>query len=68
MLVLSRKVNESIQILLPGNQIIRVVVTKFQKGQVSLGFIAPQEIRIYREELLHGESESGESATPPTIR
>ena len=68
MLVLSRKVNESIQILVPGIGNIRIVVTKNQKGIVSLGFIAPQEIRIYREELLHGEGESGESATPPAIR
>jgi carbon storage regulator len=48
MLVLSRKVGE--EIIIADN--IRVRVVSIQGNQVRLGFTAPTEVRIQREELL----------------
>ena len=48
MLVLSRKVGEEIVI---GDN-IRVRVLSIQGNQVRLGFVAPREVAITREELL----------------
>ncbi len=48
MLVLSRKVGEEIII---GHD-IRVRVVSIQGNQVRLGFVAPKEVPIHREELL----------------
>jgi carbon storage regulator len=47
MLVLSRRRDECV--LIDGN--IRVRVLDIRGNQVRLGFEAPEEIRIYREEL-----------------
>lgn len=48
MLVLSRKAGEAIYI---GDN-IKVVVTEISGGKVRLGFEAPKDIQIAREELL----------------
>lgn len=50
MLVLSRKVDE---VLVAGPVVIRVL--KVQGGRVSLGLIAPPEVRILRAELCEGD-------------
>jgi carbon storage regulator len=50
MLVLSRKVGESIQI--DGD--IRVTVTQVRGGRVRLSISAPSSVRIAREEILLG--------------
>jgi carbon storage regulator len=47
MLVLSRKISESIQI---GSDIV-ITVTQISKGMVKLGIVAPAHIRILRGEL-----------------
>jgi carbon storage regulator len=47
MLVLSRKVEEAIQI---GPQVV-VRVLGIENGQVKLGIDAPREVKIYRSEL-----------------
>jgi carbon storage regulator len=47
MLVLSRKIGESI--LIDGG--IRITIVGIQRNQVRLGFEAPDQIRILREEL-----------------
>jgi carbon storage regulator CsrA len=48
MLVLSRKLNESIQI---GDR-IRITVVRVEGGQIRLGIEAPREITVMRGELL----------------
>lgn len=47
MLVLSRKINESIKI---GND-IELVVTKISGNKVSIGIRAPNDVRILRSEI-----------------
>lgn len=54
MLVLSRKVGESIEI---GGG-IRVTVTEVRGGRVRLSIQAPPEIRVFRKELLDAASEA----------
>jgi carbon storage regulator len=48
MLVLSRKVGESILI----SESIRVTVVQVANGRIRLGIDAPPEVRVLREELL----------------
>lgn len=55
MLVLTRKIGETIRI---GDN-VTVRVLGLRGGQVSLGFIAPSDVRIFREEVLHGPGTSG---------
>ena len=57
MLVLSRKLGETVVI---GDQ-VRVTVIAIQGNQVRLGFSAPQDVRIFREELLPDSLSSDES-------
>lgn len=56
MLVLSRKRDESIVIVIPPSndvQVVRMKVTDFQRdaGRAKLGFEAPESIRIHRQEV-----------------
>ncbi|MGW8179132.1 MAG: carbon storage regulator [bacterium] len=48
MLVLTRKVGESIQI---GDDVV-ITITRNRGGTVSIGITAPQSVRIMRSELL----------------
>ena len=48
MLILTRKIGETIRI---GDD-VTVRVLALRGGQVSLGFTAPNEVRIFREEVL----------------
>ena len=59
MLVLSRKVNESV--IIDGG--IRVMVVGVRGNQVRLGFEAPSGVRIFREELCAKSRTSGEAET-----
>jgi carbon storage regulator len=51
MLVLTRKVGEQIVI----NDNIIVTVVSVRANQVRLGFTAPGDVSIYRQELLQGD-------------
>jgi len=63
MLVLSRKVGEEIVI---GND-IRVRVVSVQGNQIRLGFIAPKDVPIHREELLRPERRTSRLPQPDAI-
>ncbi len=52
MLVLSRRVGESIEIA--GG--IRVTVTEVRGGRVRLSIQAPPEVRVFRKEILDAEA------------
>lgn len=58
MLVLSRKVGESIQIA--GD--IRITVTEVRGGRVRLSIEAPQSVRIARQEILNSTPSAVESS------
>jgi carbon storage regulator len=49
MLVLSRRLGEEIII----NDNIRVKVVAIQGNRVKLGFVAPEEVTVHREEIHH---------------
>lgn len=51
MLVLDRKIDESF-LIISGNDITRVTLLKSNRKRASIGIEAPQEIKIYREEVL----------------
>jgi carbon storage regulator len=50
MLVLTRKLGEKVII----NDNITLTVVAVENGRVRLGFEAPREVAIYREELMNG--------------
>jgi carbon storage regulator len=64
MLVLTRKLNESI--IINGN--IRVTVIAIRGNQIRLGIEAPGEVPIYREELLQANQTSEEQAETSPAR
>ncbi len=65
MLVLSRRPDE--KILLPTVPVLIKVISS-NTGLVRLGFDAPADVPILREELTHGESSVPEEAEAPTLR
>jgi carbon storage regulator len=61
MLVLSRKIGESIQIA--GD--IRVTVTEVRGGRVRLSIEAPSSIRVLRKEITDGAAHARLDVPPP---
>jgi carbon storage regulator len=63
MLILTRKIGEMIRI---GDD-VTVRVLAVRGGQVSLGFTAPNDVRIFREEVLRDDAAAAaaESAREP---
>lgn len=59
MLILSRKVDESIIIA----DTITVKVVSIDKGVVKLGIDAPQHIRVLRSELIRAVADSNQQAS-----
>ena len=57
MLVLSRKVGESIILKLPNDEQVRICLTEYQGQQTRVGIEAPEAIKIIREELLYKTNE-----------
>ena len=62
MLILSRKVNESLHI---GDKIV-VKVIAIQEGQVKIGIDAPVDVKIFRSEIYEAIQESNRSAIAVT--
>lgn len=60
MLILTRKIGEMIRI---GDE-VTVRVLAVRGGQVSLGFTAPNDVRIFREEVLREERPAADAAAP----
>jgi carbon storage regulator len=63
MLVLSRKRGEQVRI----NDDIEVVVLDIRGDRVRLGFVAPDDVSVYREEV-HRRIEQERPAPTPTTR
>lgn len=62
MLVLSRKKNEKIVIPLGELGVIEVVVVEIRGDKVRLGFQAPKDIPVHREEVLRAILRSQDNA------
>lgn len=65
MLVLARKKNESIVIELPGGN-ITVTVAEIRGDKVRLGFVAPKEVPIHRQEV-HDAIHNGQERKPHVV-
>ena len=52
MLVLTRKLNESIEVATPSGEIINLKITQIDGNHVKVGVTAPLDCAIMREELL----------------
>ncbi len=62
MLVLGRKLNESVFIdTLSGR--IEVKVVEIDRNRIKLGFVAPRDVPVFREELLKKPEEATTAAT-----
>jgi carbon storage regulator len=58
MLVLSRKLNEKLIIVLPDGTRIALQVVRATAGKARIGIDAPPDVKVFREELLEaGEQE-----------
>jgi carbon storage regulator len=60
MLILTRKIGETIRI---GDN-ITVKVLALRGGQIRLGFTAPNDVRIFREEVLLGTASAPVTSEP----
>jgi carbon storage regulator len=61
MLVISRKIDESI-VIEAGNDKIEITVLETSKDRVKLGVAAPREVKIMRNELLLAKSSNVEAS------
>lgn len=61
MLILSRKLDESIMI----GDSITVKIVSIDKGVVKLGIDAPHDIRVLRSELIRAVEDSNKEASTP---
>lgn len=65
LLILQRKVRQRVRLLLPNGDEIWVVVAEIKNGKVRLGFQAPDNVEIMREELLEEHNDNGRPASKP---
>ena len=56
MLILSRKVDESIVIFLPNGEQITFTLTDYKGDETKVGIQAPDDVLILREELMNNTS------------
>lgn len=62
MLVLTRLDKEGVRILLPDGREVFIQLLKTSRGSARLGFQAPKEIKILREELEINETKTARTA------
>ena len=62
MLVLTRKIGESIKI----NEDVKITVIDIKGKNIRLGIEAPRETKIYREEVFNKIKEENQSAAAPS--
>jgi len=63
MLVLSRQRDEAVRITCPDGTVVEVVVVDIRGDKVRLGFTAPRDYIVDREEV--ARAREAEAATPP---
>ncbi|MFO0907721.1 MAG: carbon storage regulator [Isosphaeraceae bacterium] len=63
MLVLSRKLGQRFQI----GQDVRVTIVKIDRNSVRIGIEAPDDITVYREEIVPAESNPATSDRPAAV-
>ena len=51
MLVLSRKPEESIVVILPHGEMLEIKITKIEEGRAKVGIQAPMNFKIFRKEI-----------------
>lgn len=51
MLILTRKLSEKVIITLPDRRTVEVVLVDVDRNKVRLGFVGPDDVLIYREEV-----------------
>ncbi len=67
MLTLTRKPEETI-VIGDGPERIEVIVKEIRRNQVRLGIVAPDNVRIFRKELIDREDEEREESVDVTSR
>jgi len=65
LLVLTRRLGEAVIIGTPPNA-IKVVVVESDRGKVRLGFNAPKDVPIFREEIFHEREAAAAGSTDGT--
>lgn len=60
MLVLSRKLGQRFQI----GQEVRVTIVKIDRNSVRIGIEAPDDVTVYREEIVPAEAERSSTSRP----
>jgi carbon storage regulator len=58
MLVVSRKINERVFVEMPDGRLIVVTISAVRGDKVRVGFDAPQDVKILREELFQAALET----------
>ncbi|MBO5752107.1 MAG: carbon storage regulator [Proteobacteria bacterium] len=62
MLTLTRKPEETI-VIGDGPERIEVIVKEIRRNQVRIGILAPENVRIFRKELIEREEDEGEETS-----
>ena len=55
MLILTRKLQEGVTVLLPDGRRLRVCLVTVDRGKARLGFEGPPDVKFFRDELLPAE-------------
>lgn len=66
MLILTRKLNESIIVQFSDGTIVAFQIAKIDNDRVKIGIDAPQKVRIFRQEVYNAIKESNFSAQVKT--